>query len=55
MLPLGWMTFMYNGYVYGQYQESDTHVIVSSGFAGWGYSIRTQGVSEYVVVDLKAE
>lgn len=55
MLPLGWMTFMYNGYVYGQYQEADTDIIVSSGFAGWGFSIRTQGVSEYVVVDLKAE
>lgn len=55
MLPLGWMTFMYNGYVYGQYQEADTDIIVSSGFAGWGFPIRTQGVSEYVVVDLKAE
>ncbi len=55
MLPLGWMTFMYNGYVYGQYQEADTDIIVSSGFAGWGFSIRTQGVSEYVVVDLLAK
>lgn len=55
MLPLGWMSFMYNGYVYGQYQEVDTDVIVSSGFAGWGFSIRTQGISEYVVVDLLAE
>ena len=55
MLPLGWMPFMYNGYVYGQYQEADTTVIVSSGFAGWGFSIRTQGISEYVVVDLLAE
>ncbi len=55
MLPLGFMPFMYNGYVYGEYKEADTTVIVSSGFAGWGFPIRTQGVSEYVVIDLKAE
>ena len=55
MLPLGWMTYMYNGYDYGQYQEADTDIIVSSGFAGWGFPIRTQGISEYVVVDLLAK
>lgn len=55
ILPLGCLTFLYSGYVYGEYQTDDTTVIVSSGFAGWGFPIRTQGVSEYVVVDLKAK
>lgn len=55
ILPLGCFAFLYNGYVYGQYQTDDTTVIVSSGFAGWGFPIRTQGVSEYVVIDLKAK
>ncbi len=54
ILPLGWMSFLYNGYVYGEYKADDTMVIVSSGFAGWGFPIRTQGISEYVVVDLIA-
>lgn len=55
ILPLGCLTFLYSGYVYGEYQTDDTTVIVSSGFAGWGFPIRTQGVSEYVVVDLKCK
>ncbi len=55
MMPLGWLPFLYNGYVYGEYKTDNTTVIVSSGFAGWGFPIRTQGVSEYVVVDLCAE
>ncbi|MBQ6431922.1 MAG: metallophosphoesterase [Oscillospiraceae bacterium] len=36
----------------GQYQFGDMTLIVSSGICGWGYDIRTQGVSEYVIVDL---
>lgn len=55
IMPLGFMPFLYNGYVYGEYTAEDTTVIVSSGFAGWGFSIRTQNVSEYVVVDLIAK
>ncbi len=55
ILPLGFLTFLYHGYVYGEYKTDDTTVIVSSGFAGWGFPIRTQGVSEYVVVELKAK
>ncbi len=55
IFPLGWMSFLYNGYVYGEYKADNTTVIVSSGFAGWGFPIRTQGVSEYVVVDLLKE
>ncbi len=55
ILPLGLFTFLYNGYVYGEYKTDDCTVIVSSGFAGWGFPIRTQGVSEYVVVDLQGK
>ena len=54
ILPLGLFPFLYNGCVYGKYQTDNTTIIVSSGFAGWGFPIRTQGVSEYVVVELKA-
>lgn len=52
IFPLGWMTFFYRGFVYGNYEQKNTTVLVSSGFAGWGFPIRTQGVSEYVTVDL---
>ncbi len=52
IFPLGYLTFFNNGYVYGRFQEGDMTILVSSGFAGWGFSVRTQGVSEYVVVDL---
>lgn len=38
---------------YGEYQRGGCKVIVSSGVAGWGYSIRTQKYCEYVVVDIK--
>ncbi len=52
IFPLGCFSFLYQGFVYGQYQVEHMSVIVSSGFAGWGFPIRTQSVSEYVVVDL---
>jgi len=38
---------------YGRYQEGNCTVIVSSGFAGWKYPIRTQEHCEYVVVNIK--
>lgn len=37
---------------YGEYTFGDMKLIVSSGICGWGYPVRTQGVSEYVVIDL---
>lgn len=55
IFPLGLMTFLYNDLVCGAYRVDSSSVIVSSGFAGWGFPIRTQGVSEYVVVELVAE
>lgn len=40
---------------YGEYQEGDCRVIVSSGATGWGFPIRTQGKCEYVVVHLRRQ
>lgn len=40
---------------YGRYQEGDCTVIVSSGFAGWQYPLRTQEHCEYVVVNIKGK
>ena len=49
------LQFIYNiaGYdAYGWYKVGDTDVFVSSGFSGWGVPFRTEGQSEYVVMDL---
>ncbi len=53
IFPLGWLTFFYQGLPYGQYDIGQCDLFVSSGIAGWGFPIRTQGVSEIVVLDLK--
>lgn len=38
---------------YGYKKEGTLNAIVSSGFSGWGYPIRTQKHSEYVVINIK--
>ena len=38
---------------YGIHTIGNFKVIVSSGIAGWGYPIRTEGPSEYVVVNIR--
>ena len=55
--PVGWFfeLFHINEMTYGIKQVENTNFIVSSGIAGWGYSIRTQGVCEYVVVNVKGK
>lgn len=40
---------------YGYNKIDNYNVIVSSGMVGWGYPIRTEGVSEYVIIDLELE
>lgn len=50
--PVGLFSSLTGVYNYGLYQEGDCTLIVSSGFTGWGYPIRTQGHCEYVLVDL---
>lgn len=39
--------------LYGHEVRDGMDVIVSSGLVGWGYPIRTEGHSEYVLVHLK--
>lgn len=52
--PVGWISDVLGVFemTYGEKQIDNTHIVVSSGIASWGYSLRTQGKSEYVVVDI---
>ena len=50
--PVGLVTELTGAMNYGEYQRGDCKVIVSSGVAGWGYTIRTAEHCEYVVVDI---
>lgn len=46
--------FKINDAVYGHTQiDEDTEAIVTSGFAGWGYPIKTASPAEYVIIDIK--
>ncbi len=48
--------FGINDYVYGQTQiDRDTCAIVTSGFAGWSYPVKTAAPAEYVVIDIKQD
>lgn len=38
---------------YGKKEVENMTAIVSSGLAGWGYPIRTQAHSEYVIIEIK--
>lgn len=38
--------------LYGLYTDGSFNAITSSGIAGWGYPFRTQGISEYVIIDI---
>lgn len=53
IFPAGWLLRWSGTLVYGLYQMDGCKVIVSSGAAGWGFPIRTQKRSEYVVIHLK--
>ena len=39
---------------YGEKQQGNLQAIVTSGIAGWGYPIRTEKHSEYVVINLNS-
>ncbi len=54
IFPLGLFSFLFQGYIYGAYQVENMTLLVSSGFAGWGFPVRTQYSCEYVVVELLA-
>lgn len=50
--PTGIINTLKGNLNYGFFEEGDCDIIVSSGFAGWGFPIRTQGHSEYAVINL---
>lgn len=50
--PVGCFTELMGELNYGEYQQGNCKVIVSSGFTGWGYPVRTQEHCEYVMVNL---
>ena len=39
-------------FVYGHKKEGNLDFLVSSGIAGWGYPIRTEGQCEYVIIKI---
>lgn len=41
------------GLNYGHYRVDGSDVFVSSGFAGWGFTVRTSAVCEYAVIELR--
>lgn len=50
--PVGLFLELVGGLNYGRYDRDGCTAIVSSGFAGWGFTVRTSQRSEYVVVDV---
>lgn len=55
IFPIGYLSELIGTLNYGEYQKGNCKVIVSSGFAGWGYSVRTEGHCEYVIVNVKGK
>ncbi len=57
VFPAGWIISLFHmaDVTVGMEHFGDTTAIVSSGMVGWGFPIRTQGDSEYVLVHLKAK
>ncbi len=53
--PVGCITELTGQLNYGEYDENGCKVIVSSGFAGWGYPLRAQGHCEYVIVHIRRQ
>ena len=51
VFPLGWF-YALATYPYGNYYQGASRLYVSSGAAGWGAPIRTQGPSAYQIVHL---
>ena len=47
--------FRFDGLNYGKLQQDKLNAVVTSGIAGWGYPIRTEKHSEYVVLNLVPE
>lgn len=53
--PVGVISELTGVLNYGEYEKNGCKVIVSSGFAGWGYPFRTEQRSEYVILHLQPQ
>lgn len=53
VFPLGTLFDIVGYENYGEYTHGKMKLIVTSGFAGWGYPFRTQHHCEYAVIDIK--
>lgn len=51
--PIGIFSELAGVLNYGEYKQGGCTAIVSSGFTGWGYPIRTEEHCEYVVINLE--
>lgn len=52
IFPIGQFLELVGGLSYGRYDRDGCTAIVSSGFAGWGFTMRTSERCEYVVIDV---
>lgn len=50
--PVGILSGLSGTLNYGEYDIGDSKVIVSSGFTGWGYPVRTEKHCEYAVIHI---
>lgn len=53
--PIGQFLELAGGLSYGKYSRDGITAIVSSGFAGWGFTLRTSARCEYAIVDVVPE
>lgn len=53
--PVGQLLELSGRLSYGHYVRDGMDIYVSSGFAGWGYPLRTSDRSEYVILDILPE
>ena len=54
VFPIGIIIEHFFGPCYGEYTINDFKAIVSSGYTGWGFAIRTEKHCEYVEINLQA-
>lgn len=54
--PVGLLAslFHFDEWNYGMKQQNNFYAIVTSGIAGWGFPLRTEKHSEYVILDLQS-
>lgn len=52
--PVGVLTELSGNYNYGNYREGSCELVVSSGYAGWSYPMRTGKHCEFVMIEVEA-